>query len=493
MSTANGAEWLTQHGFMPGMGGPGDMRVGFNSEHMQATLPGGTPFNWGNDAAAANRGIGGTGAYDPAFTSHYFRPTGGGAPGLNWDALSQAEASGNWANKSNPKYSGGLQFDQQTWDAYKPPGAPAIPADATREQQIQAGQAAIQARGGPQSLWPQNWTRLGPSSGPPDAASAEAQIRAGIVQQHPGIPTPQPPGYESGGATSNTPGGYLALVHPNEWVLNPTGRATLGDAFAGAANRGIFDPSLLPHFDNGGATDLSAIAPMDVPNTVIAPPDMPDVAPPGQPQAAPGQIGPFPTPPGLMLPQTSPPAAPQPGQQGSTKIGGSEAPHDSSGASAGGGSGGLPGAAITAAASMFPGAGAAAQIGMQEMTRAIKAFGQYAGSAVEGVMTTFLPFGGSTLAQNSWLTRIAGGFAQAAPALPNMAGQAASGPLTPQQAFGGPPSPFGGQQPAQTSIEHGVHIDNITVQGDQPARKTATEIQDQLKTAGSLGAITGRR
>ncbi|MDW5609259.1 phage tail tape measure protein [Mycolicibacterium sp. D5.8-2] len=81
MSTGNAAEWLTARGFLPGMGGPGDFRVGFNEGHMQATLPGGTPFNWGSDAAAANRGIGGTGADDPAFTSHFYRPVGG-SPGV---------------------------------------------------------------------------------------------------------------------------------------------------------------------------------------------------------------------------------------------------------------------------------------------------------------------------------------------------------------------------------------------------------------------------
>jgi hypothetical protein len=42
-------------GFLPGMGGPGDFRIGYNSGHMQATLPGGTPFNWGSDAAATRR------------------------------------------------------------------------------------------------------------------------------------------------------------------------------------------------------------------------------------------------------------------------------------------------------------------------------------------------------------------------------------------------------------------------------------------------------
>jgi hypothetical protein len=87
MATGNAAEWLTEHGFQPGMGGPGDFRVGYNSGHMQATLPGGTPFNWGSDASAAQGGVGGTGAFDPAFTDHYYRPAAGnpswsGSPGV---------------------------------------------------------------------------------------------------------------------------------------------------------------------------------------------------------------------------------------------------------------------------------------------------------------------------------------------------------------------------------------------------------------------------
>lgn len=76
MYTGNAAEWLAARGFQPGMGGPGDMRVGYNSNHMQATLPGGTNFNWGSDASAARGGVGGTGAFDPAFTDHWFRPAG---------------------------------------------------------------------------------------------------------------------------------------------------------------------------------------------------------------------------------------------------------------------------------------------------------------------------------------------------------------------------------------------------------------------------------
>ncbi|MEN4399379.1 phage tail protein [Mycolicibacterium senegalense] len=81
MSTHNADQWLSEHGFLPGKGSLGDFRVGFNPSHMQATLPGGTPFNWGSDEAAARRGIGGTGADDPAFTSHYYRPIAVGGSG----------------------------------------------------------------------------------------------------------------------------------------------------------------------------------------------------------------------------------------------------------------------------------------------------------------------------------------------------------------------------------------------------------------------------
>lgn len=87
MSTHNADEWLRARGFAPGEGGIGDMRVAFNSGHMQATLPDGTPFNWGSDAAAARGGIGGSGADDPALTSRYYRPAAGASIGMD---LSQA-------------------------------------------------------------------------------------------------------------------------------------------------------------------------------------------------------------------------------------------------------------------------------------------------------------------------------------------------------------------------------------------------------------------
>ena len=74
MSTGNAAAWLTSRGFKKGEGGPGDMRVAFNVNHMQATLPGGTNFNWGSEAAAAAGGLAkNLGAGDPSLTSKFYR------------------------------------------------------------------------------------------------------------------------------------------------------------------------------------------------------------------------------------------------------------------------------------------------------------------------------------------------------------------------------------------------------------------------------------
>lgn len=107
MSTGNAAEWLASKGFVQGEGGPGDFRVGYNSGHMQATLPGGTNWNWGSQAAAEAGGVGGSqGAYDPALTERWYRPAGGGggaipaAGGGSYTAPDLVPATGPSANTS---------------------------------------------------------------------------------------------------------------------------------------------------------------------------------------------------------------------------------------------------------------------------------------------------------------------------------------------------------------------------------------------------------
>lgn len=144
---------------------------------------------------------------------------------------------------------------------------------------------------------------------------------------------------------------------------------------------------------------------------------------------------------GAGLPGAAPGGGPQ------SVIGG-QAPGVGAGGSGFSGVGGLPmAAAMTAASSLnmlAPGAGIAAQIGIQEINRAIGYAGQVAGIGVSGLLETFLPHD-SPLADtsNSWFGRLASGFAGARPALPNMAGAAAPKPPKPESDAkqGGPPGP----------------------------------------------------
>lgn len=105
---------------------------------------------------------------------------------------------------------------------------------------------------------------------------------------------------------------------------------------------------------------------------------------------------------------------------------------------------------------LAPGASQAAQVGIQLTNRAIGYMGQVAGIGVGGLLDTFLP-SGSPLASigNSWVGRLASGFAGASPALPNMAGQQA------------PPMPGqdGGQQGQQAVQQQGDT--NITVNNNR--------------------------
>ena len=51
--------------------------------------------------------------------------TANAAPGMDWDALAQCEASGNWAANTGNGFYGGLQFTQGTWNANGGQGNPA--------------------------------------------------------------------------------------------------------------------------------------------------------------------------------------------------------------------------------------------------------------------------------------------------------------------------------------------------------------------------------
>ncbi|QAY10945.1 tape measure protein [Mycobacterium phage Pollywog] len=313
MSTHNADEWLTARGFVKGMGGPGDFRVGFNASHMQATLPGGTPFNWGSDAAAARRGIGGTGADDPAFTSHYYRPV----------------------------------------------------------TSVPGGSAA--------------------------AAGA------------PGLYSPQ----NTNPALNNPP----APVSSGAWATNPAPLPTTG----------------------GGGGPMAAGAPQ-----------------------------------GLLTG----------GPTNTTNIGANVAPYAGSGSGGiGMDGGGALGMAVQAGGmaldAMAPGAGQAAQTGVKLINRAIEYGGQVAAIGAQGLMETFLPTGGSDLANNNWITRIAGGIAGAAPALPNLAGQASQ-----QRKDIDPQATGQGQTQVNQGGDTNITVNNQRATEDGTGRDIAYHLQNQYVMPG---------
>jgi hypothetical protein len=128
--------------------------------------------------------------------------------------------------------------------------------------------------------------------------------------------------------------------------------------------------------------------------------------------------------------------------------------------------------------------GQAAATGIKLANRAIQFGGQVAGIMTQGWMETFLPTGGSELAQNSWLTRIVGGLAGAAPALPNVAGgKGGENPLQPNQVQQQQP-----QQPQQAP--------NINVQYDshgQTEDRAGADLSYHLGQMYNPGPVTGGR
>ena len=375
MSTGNAAQWLPAHGFVPtNVPMPGSFQVGFNDHHMQATLPGGTPFNWGSDAAAANRGIGGSGAWDPAFTAHYYRPAGAGPSNGLGGAPGAAPVSG-------------------------------------------SGVVSVFVTNMPGDL---GAAGLGAAVPGAAVAAAGANAASGVG------PAPGPGG---GGAPGGPTGGPGDITNPG---LTPPGQTSFGNAPAGA-------PGSAPRAD-------LAPGPPPAPNPLI-PPSSPfaggnPLAPTDTPSAYGGgahiqpagfNTGGAPGPaPGAAAPSaTGGGARADTGGPGGTKLGGVAGPANPAGGQAGITPGGTLDSALTAAAGAFPGGGAAAQLAIKETNRAIQYGSQVAGIAAQGLMTTFIPNGGSELAQNSWLTKIFSGLAGARPETPNMAGTPAAKPVNP--------------------------------------------------------------
>jgi hypothetical protein len=124
---------------------------------------------------------------------------------VNWDAIAQCEAGGDWAaNTGNGAY-GGLQFKQATWSAN---GGVGSPATAPRDAQIRVAENVLQSQG--LGAWP----KCGAQGGSP------------AVWGTPGAPTaPTVPTVATGCAAMPT-SGLLGFINPRQMctaLLRPLG------------------------------------------------------------------------------------------------------------------------------------------------------------------------------------------------------------------------------------------------------------------------------
>lgn len=76
-ATGSEAAWLSAHGFQPGHGGPGDLRIGLRNGgpaggHTAGTLPGGTNFEMGGGRGNGQLGGGAAGADDSYFNEFFY-------------------------------------------------------------------------------------------------------------------------------------------------------------------------------------------------------------------------------------------------------------------------------------------------------------------------------------------------------------------------------------------------------------------------------------
>ena len=481
MSTANEGQWLSQHGLLPTTAAvPGTLNVGWNAEHTQATLPGGTPFNWGSEAAAQAGGRGGGGAWAPGMTQHYYLPMGGPRyatggeippiPGGGYQAEENLPPFAPWDSNANMDWGGvGAQFN------------PRMKIDTStttstgRPHMASGGEVPIMAHAGEHVLTAGDVNAMGGQSGVYNFRAGLHSFDVGGAVQHPAAPPPPPP------------------PHPPPPPPKPA---------APAPDRGpqVITPPHAPQQWHVAAPD---------PNQGLPPGGgAPAAIGPGALGAGPEGQGEEPSPIG----QPGAPGQPAGGPQAGPSVVGGGEPLSIPGPGLGFGGGliglveSLPGDALSAAGGMVPGGGAggavasaAIQIGMQELNRAIGFGGQAVGIGVQGVMETLLPAGASKLASDNWLTRIAAGVSGAKAQLPNVAGDkkqpedAARG-LTPEQIAsmgqsdtqmggGGAPGPGGPNAPAQPLI----HIENNHMTGTPDQNALALQ-RHQVAAAPPVGA-----
>jgi hypothetical protein len=84
---------------------------------------------------------------DPPAPVQAAAPAAASSDGVDWSAIAACESGGNWSTDTGNGFYGGLQFTQQTWDAYGG-GQYASSANlATQAQQIAVAQQVLAGQG----------------------------------------------------------------------------------------------------------------------------------------------------------------------------------------------------------------------------------------------------------------------------------------------------------------------------------------------------------
>jgi len=446
LTTFNAEQWFTSRGFMPGLA-PGAFNVAFTNQgtpHMEATLPGGTNFNFGNntDAAAGGR-TSSMGAYSPNLEQKFHLPvvTGmmpnGAMPGAGYfeqDPQAIFDAESALLRSENDVEQKRLRLLQLQSDN-----------TATQLQLMTAQNDVDEAH----RTYLSNQTKLAEAQqgkfkqldqAVTGAASRVASSMGEIGAELAG----------DFGLSEGLPGiaKFLTTALANMAFAPMMGSLAAISASAPIqGGHGMFGMMGAQNMAAGGSPLGLSMPPM-MPGAAI-PPMMPGPVMPGTgiPPMMPGPM----TAPGIPMPSMIGPAPLGGGMHGGA-AGAPPGPTSMSpGGSVGGGGfqgiGGLPMEAMmgaTAGLNMIaPGAGQAAQVGMQLANRAAGFAGQVAGIGVGGLLETFLPNNSSTAdPSKSWIGKIASGVAGARPALPNSAGSAPAQPPMPQQGGAGSGGPM---------------------------------------------------
>ncbi|AJF40373.1 tail length tape measure protein [Mycobacterium phage Malithi] len=296
--------------------------------------------------------------------------------------------------------------------------------------------------------------------------------------------------------------GHMAATLPNG-VNFEGGGATGGGAQYGGNAAGALDPQFEKHYYLPvGPTPTSPVATASEAAPAAPAAVIPDSVLYSPANTNPGLTAPNAPGPGLGLPGGGGGAlpfmgagAPQAAPFASGSVIAGQQPTGAPGAQGGGVSGvtgGLTGAALSAGAAgldmLAPGAGQAAQTGIQLANRSIGYLAQLGGIAASGVLET-LSFGGSNPNADPFKTlpgRVLAGIAGARPAIPNTAGQGqqqaqqqANANDPNQHNPGGPPGPL-------------VNIEAVHQAPNQTPDSVANSVANQFKSAEISQGFRGR-